>query len=191
MSDLRIRKMGSKTLYKGRVIQLTLDYYKTADGHSFHRETFRHPPSVVIMPILEGNKILLLRQFRHALGRYIYEIPAGTSEPGESLLTCAKRELAEETGYHARRWKKLYEFYPAPGVSTERMALYRAKGLKPLTHRVAKDEDEYITLLIVSAAQALKLVRTNSIIDAKSIIGILSGLDRIRWEKKSHAAADN
>lgn len=181
MKDLKIRRVASKTLYKGRAIRLTLDTYRAADGRSFRRETIRHPASVVILPIAQGNKVVMIRQFRHALSRYIYEIPAGTSEPGETPLACAKRELGEETGYRAARWDRLCEFYPAPGVSTERMVLYRAGGLKPLTKAAHKDKDEYITLRVVSRRMAVEMVRKNQVADAKSMIGILFGLDRIRW----------
>lgn len=162
-------------------MRLTMDTYRAASGCTFRRETIHHPFSVVIVPILEGRRVLLIRQFRHALNRYIYEIPAGTSEPGEPLLSCARRELAEETGYKASRWKRLFEFYPAPGVSTERMVLYVAQGLSPLAKKVAKDKDEFITPWIVPAAKAVRMVHQNKIVDSKSIIGILAGLKRIKW----------
>lgn len=181
MVDIAIRQIGSKVLHLGRVVRLTMDTYRTADGRTFRRETIRHPASVVILPIAAGNRVVLIRQFRNALGRYIYEIPAGTSEPGEPLATCAKRELAEEAGYRAARWKRLLQFYPAPGVSTERMALYRADGLSLLKKAPAKDNDEYITPVIVPAKKAVAMVYKNDIVDAKSIIGILFGLERIRW----------
>lgn len=181
MSEVAIRQVASKMLYRGRVVRLTMDTFRTAAGATFQRETFQHPVSVVIVPVLEKGRVLLIRQFRHALKRYIYEIPAGTSEAGEPLLSCAKRELAEETGYRASRWKRLCEFYPAPGVSTERMVLFRAGGLSPLARKVAKDKDEYITPKIVSARAAVGMVRKNQVIDAKSILGLLMGLERIRW----------
>lgn len=181
MADMPIRKVASKMLWRGRHVRLTMDTYRAETGSTFRRETIRHPASVVIMPMMEGKRVLLIRQFRHALNRYIYEIPAGTTEPGEPMLSCAKRELAEETGTAARRWKRLFEFYPAPGISTERMVLYRASGLRPLAKKVAKDKDEYITSRIISASQAVRMVRQNQVIDAKSIIGILFGLERVRW----------
>ena len=181
VAEIAIRRVSTRILYRGTHVALTLDSYQTADGRSFRRETIRHPASAVIVPILEGNRVLLIRQFRHALNRTIYEIPAGTSEPGEPLLTCAKRELAEETGHRARRWERLLEFYPAPGVSTERMVLYRATGMIPLKKKVAMDQDEYITPWMVPAKTALQMVHDNRIVDAKSIVGILFGLGRIRW----------
>ena len=181
MADVAIRRAASKILYRGRGVRLTLDTYRTADGKSFLRETIHHPASVVIVPIVGRDRVLLIRQFRHALNRYIYEIPAGTTKPQESFLSCAKRELAEETGYAARRWQRLHAFYPAPGVSTERMILYRASGLTPLKKKVAKDKDEYITPILVPAKVAVQWVEDNKIADAKSMIGILFGLGRIRW----------
>ena len=181
MGEIAIRQTASKVLHRGSWIKLTMVSYGTADGGTFRRETIRPPSSVVILPIAAGNRVVLIRQFRNALGRYIYEIPAGTSEPGESLAACAKRELAEEAGYRAAHWKRLFEFYPAPGVSTERMVLYRADQLSLLKKAPAKDKDEYITTVIVPAKEAIAMVRHNKIADAKSIIGILFGLERIRW----------
>ena len=92
-----------------------------------------------------------------------------------------RSELAEEAGYRAAHWKRLLQFYPAPGVSTERMALYRADALSLLKKAPRKDKDEYITTVIVPAKKAIAMVRQNKIVDAKSIIGILFGLERIRW----------
>ena len=179
--EKKIRKTKSITLYQGRVVKLSLDTYRTADGHSFRRETIRHPVSVVILPVFSDGRVVLIRQFRHAIGRYIYEIPAGTSEAGETPLECAKRELAEETGFRARNWKQLCYFYPAPGVSTEKMFLFRASHLSKLAKKVAMDADEYIIRQIVSADKAIRLVRENKVMDAKTMLGILMGLNRIRW----------
>ena len=176
-----MKRVSSKVLYRGRVATLSLDTFRKPDGETYLRETIRHPPSVVILPILEDGRVVLIRQFRHAVNGIIYEIPAGTRERGESSLGCAKRELMEEAGYQASRWKRLCEFYPAPGISTERMTLFAARGLKKLEKPVPMDKDEQITVQPVSARQALRLVRQNKIVDAKSILGILWGLDRIKW----------
>jgi ADP-ribose pyrophosphatase len=143
--------------------------------------TIQHPPSVVILPVLDDGRVVLIRQFRHAVNCRIYEIPAGTREPGEPALACAKRELMEEAGYSASRWKWVCEFYPAPGISTERMDLFVATALKKLKKRLPMDKDEQITVHPVPARRALQLVRRNKIIDAKSIIGIVWGLNRINW----------
>lgn len=181
MAENSVRRIRSKIIYRGRVATLSLDTFRMPGGKSLVRETIRHPPSVVILPVFSNGQILLIRQFRHAVGRVIYEIPAGTSEPGESQLRCAQRELTEETGYAARRWKKLCRFYPAPGISTELMDLYVATDLYVPTQKLAMDEDEDIAVKITPARKALEMVRRNRIVDAKSIIGLLWGLERIRW----------
>ncbi len=181
MAVPKIRLVKSKLIYKGRLATLSLDTCRTAEGHRFFRETIQHPPSAVIVPLLPGKKVLLIRQFRHAVGKTIYEIPAGTREPGESLLRCAKRELAEETGYSAAAWKRLCLFYPAPGISMERMVLYRALGLKAMKRPAKKDKDEYIATEAVTVARAMRLIRDNRIIDGKTLLGLLWGLGRIRW----------
>ena len=181
MARASVQRVRSRILYKGRVATLSLDTFRKPSGDSYLRETIRHPASVVILPVLEDGRVLLIRQFRHAVSRIIYEIPAGTSEPGEPLLACAKRELAEETGYSASRWKRLCELYPAPGISTERMELFVATGLKKLAQPVPMDQDEQITVHPTPARKTLQLVRQNRILDAKSIIGILWGLEKIRW----------
>ena len=160
---------------------LSLDTFRKPSGDSYLRETIQHPPSVVILPVLDDGRVLLIRQFRHAVSGIIYEIPAGTTEPGEPMLACARRELAEETGYTARRWKRLCEFYPAPGISTEWMVLYKAEGLSKLKKRIPMDKDEQITVHATPARKVLRMIRKNQILDAKSIIGLLWGLDRICW----------
>lgn len=176
-----VERVRSKIIYRGRVATLSLDTFRMPDGEFLLRETLQHPPSVVILPVFEDGRILLIRQFRHAVGKIIYEIPAGTCEPKEPALTCAKRELIEETGYSARTWRRICEFYPAPGISTERMTLYAATGLFVPKKKLAMDEDEQITVRITPRRKVLRMVRNNEIIDAKSIIGILWGLKRIHW----------
>ena len=181
MADIPVRRTRSKRIYRGRVINVSLDRFQAADGRSFLRETIQHPVSVAILPLTREGQILLIRQYRHAVGRYLYEIPAGTTEPGEPPLACAKRELIEETGYTAKRWKRICRFYPAPGISTERMVLYAATGATPYKGGTHLDEDEQISLRVTPPAQALRMARRNQIVDAKSIIGLLWGLGRIRW----------
>ena len=159
-----------------------LDTFRKESGLVYKRETIHHPPSVVILPLINKNELLLISQFRHAINKEILEIPAGTSEPGESMLACAKRELAEETGYTASKWTRLIDFYPAPGISTERMTLFVAEKLRPLSKRIAMDVDESIVTAVTPIRKAVQMVQKGKIIDAKSIIGILWGLNLIRWK---------
>lgn len=175
------RVVRRRLLYRGRVVRLTRDTIRWQDGRTFQREVIHHPKSVVLLPVLDDGQVVLIRQFRAAIERFIYEIPAGTTEPGERVRTCCGRELAEEIGYRARTFTFLCRFFPAPGVSTEEMFLYRATGLTPLAAPPAKDQDELITPRIVTAAQAVRMVQRGQIVDAKSILGILWGLGAVRF----------
>lgn len=175
------RVVRRRLLFRGRVVRLTQDTIRWRDGHTFRREVIHHPKSVVLLPLLPGRRVVLIRQFRAAIERFIDEIPAGTTEPGESVLACCRRELAEEIGYRAARYTFIGKFFPAPGVSTEEMHCYRAEGLTVLAHPPAKDADELITPRIVTAAEALRMVRDGRINDAKTMLGITFGLGRVRW----------
>ena len=181
------RVIRRRLLYRGRVVTMTHDTIRWRDGRTFQREVIHHPRSVVLLPILPDGRVVLIRQFRAAIERFIYEIPAGTSEPGESLATCCRRELAEEIGYAARRFTPLCRFFPAPGVSTEEMVLYRATSLTRLAAPPPKDQDELITPRIVTAAQALRMVRTGRILDGKSMLGLLWGLGALTWRPTGDA----
>lgn len=126
---------------------------------------------MVVLPFIAPGKILLEKQFRWAVKGDLWEIPAGTLEKGEKPLTCAKRELEEETGYRALKWTLLTTFYPAPGISDERMWLYRAENLVP--GRANLDSDEWMEIHTVTIARALTMIRQGLIRDAKSIAAIL------------------
>ena len=171
----------TKNIYKGRIVNLNLETVTLPNGATVELEIIHHPGAAAVVPMKDDRTVVLIRQYRHAVGRTIYEIPAGTCEPKEPMLACAKRELAEEAGYAARYWRKVCHFYPAPGISTEWMTLFVATGLTPLKKPVAMDEDEQITVRRTSMPKVLRMVRKNEIIDVKSMIGILWGLERIRW----------
>ena len=135
------------------------------------RELVDHPGAVVIVPFVDKDHLLLLRQFRYAAKGDLWEIPAGTLEKGESTLACARRELEEETGFRAGKWKLLTRFFPAPGISNERMTLYRAERLSP--GKKCLDHDEWIEHEVVSLRKALQMARQGRIRDGKTLIGIL------------------
>ncbi|MCK9431782.1 MAG: NUDIX hydrolase [Candidatus Omnitrophica bacterium] len=127
----------------------------------------KHPGAALIVPFIEKDKVILLRQFRPVIGRYLYELPAGTREEGESLLSCARRELAEETGYSASGIARLGYIYPVPGYSTEKIVIYRACGLKKSGGHPEKDE--VIRCGIAGKAMVRKLFLSGKINDAKTI----------------------
>ncbi|MGH7197464.1 MAG: NUDIX hydrolase [Candidatus Omnitrophota bacterium] len=167
------RILESRKLYRGFNFQLFKDRFvlDAARHKVVTRELVDHPGAVVILPFVDKKRILLLRQFRYAAKGDLWEIPAGTLEKGEQTLGCAKREIEEETGFRARRWKFLTRFFPAPGISNEMMTLYKAEGLVPGNKNL--DHDEWIEHETVSLAKARRMIRTGEIRDAKTIIGVL------------------
>ncbi|MEM2921515.1 MAG: NUDIX hydrolase [Candidatus Bathyarchaeia archaeon] len=138
-----------------------------------------HPGTVAILPLKESGKILLVRQFRSAVGRALLELPAGTREDGEGEAECAKRELAEETGYSAEYLEKVLEFYLAPGYSNERLGLFVARQLKPI-ERVKRDPSEAIKTFAVGLNDALNMIGVDQISDAKAIFGLLCLASKIK-----------
>lgn len=170
------RLIESNLIYQGHVIRLVKDRFvlNVAKNKVVTRELVDHPGAVVIIPYVDKKHILILKQFRYAAKGDLWEIPAGTREKNEKEIVCAKRELEEETGFKARRWKLLTRFFPAPGISNELMTLYRAEAL--IQGRKNLDHDEWIEPRVVSVKQALRMIQKGQIRDAKSIAGILWGV---------------
>ncbi len=126
-----------------------------------------HPGATLIVPFLNKNEVVLLRQLRPVIKKYLYELPAGTLEKGELNLSCARRELVEETGYAGAKFIKLGYIYPVPGYSTEKIVIYKALNLKPAKR--ALEKDEIITLSVVTKEKVRHLFKTGKINDAKTI----------------------
>ena len=167
------RVVESKKIYSGHCITLYKDRFilDRAKDKLVTRELVAHPGAVAVVPFLDKNTLILIRQFRYSAEGDLWEIPAGTLEKNETPLSCAKRELEEETGFRALRWHFLTRFYLAPGISNELMTLYRAEDLKPGTLNL--DHDEWIHTREVSLQKALEMVRRGLFRDAKTILGIL------------------
>lgn len=166
----RPKVLASTLIYRGRVLSLVREELQW-QGHRLVRETVQHPGAVVVLPVLDDGRLVMVRQYRHAVGRSLLELPAGTLDRRESALACAKRELAEETGWMARRWRRLASFYAAPGCLSERMTLFLAEGLR---HVGANPEPgEGVAPVTLTRRQALAKIRTGEICDAKTIIGVL------------------
>ena len=160
-----------QVIYSGRVVHLEKLTLKTSDRKTITRELIRHGGAAVIIPVLPGEKFVLVYQHRIAAGGWLFEFPAGTLEKGERPKVCAARELIEETGYQAKSLTKLVDFLPAPGISTEQMHLYLATNLRPTKSNL--DHDEFIEHKTVSMTKALQMIQKGEIRDAKSIVGIL------------------
>jgi len=165
-------RVGGERVYSGRVVKLDVDRVRLADGGERSREIIRHPGATIIVPLLPDGRVVLIRQWRYCAEGELIELPAGTLEPGiEDHLTCAKRELAEETGFEAAQWRELGSFFTTPGFTTEVIAAYLATDLTPVTG-VAGDEDEHIEVFTVPFASALAMIRSGEIRDAKTICAL-------------------
>ncbi len=165
-----LRVVERKIVYRGRVISVVREVVQ-AGAQRLVRETVQHPGSVVIVPMPNRSHVVFVRQFRRAIGRTILELPAGTLTPGEPRQRCAKRELEEETGWRAAHWRRLGEFYPAPGFLAEYMTIFLATSLTRL--EAHPEPDEIITPIVLSLREAKAKIRTGAICDAKSVIGVL------------------
>lgn len=142
-----------------------------AGGGTREREVVRHPGAVVILPLVEDDRVCLIRNFRISVNQTLLELPAGTLEPGEDPALCAPRELEEETGYRAERIELLHAFYLSPGILDEKMHLYAATGLTAGPTR--REPGEEIDNLVVPWEEALRLVAAGEIRDAKSLVALL------------------
>jgi len=162
--------LKSEVLMKGRAFAIRRDLLKTPDGRETKFEIIEHGGSVVIIPIDENGKMLLVRQYRHATGGDLLELPAGTLDNGEEPEACAAREIREETGKAAGKLTKLGEFYLAPGYSTEFMVVYLATELSedPLD----ADDDEFLSVETVPVTEAIQMAERGEIPDAKSLAAL-------------------
>jgi len=160
----------SRILYKGKLFYLTGEEFRLPSGKHVQRETIHHPGSCAIIPLLAKGNVILIRQFRPSTRKTLWEIPAGTLEKGETPYSCAARELVEEIGYRAKKLKKLATFYTSPGFCTEKMHLYIATGLIPLSQNLEEDESIRPHSFLIRTAK--KMIRTGAIQDAKTIVGL-------------------
>jgi ADP-ribose pyrophosphatase len=163
--------MARQVVFTGRKIQVALDTITGSDGRPVHRDVVLHPGAVAILPLLDPGRVCLVRNHRFIPGEDLLEIPAGTLEPGEPPDQAAPRELAEETGYRAGRWRKLTEFYPSPGVRSERTHLYLAQDLTPGPMQL--EEGEVLHPEIVPWDDALRWALDGTIRDAKTLVALL------------------
>ena len=163
--------MNRRTVFKGRRIEVVVDRVTLTDGREVEREVVLHPGAVVVAAVPCRSRVLLVRQFRHAVGEELLELPAGTLEPGETPETCAARELVEETGFRARSLRRLIAFWSSPGILREKMHLFLAEDLEKAEQRL--DEDEVLRVEETSLDDALEMIRDGRIADAKTIAGLL------------------
>ena len=163
--------MDQQQLLQSRIFSVQKVTYHTKQGDVLDRDIIRHPGSVAIVPVLDDGRICLIKNFRISVEDTLIEIPAGTLEPNETPLDCAKRELVEETGYRALDMQKLISFYPAPGILDELMHLFVARKLS--AGDPARELGEQIENYVVSLDEAQSLIANGQVRDAKTIVGLM------------------
>lgn len=168
-------KVSSRRVYTGRIISLDVDRVRFPNGTTGELEMIRHSGASAVVPLFDAGKtdpdVLLIRQYRYAANGYLYEIPAGRLDPGESPEECAKRELREETGYSANQIQLLTTIYTTPGFTDETIHIFMVAGL---TVGVANLEpDEFVELQSIPLSRAIAMVRSGEIMDAKTAMGLL------------------
>jgi ADP-ribose pyrophosphatase len=181
-----VEVLSSKVAFEGPVFRVVSDEVREPGGKPHRFDVVRHPGSVVVFAVDDSKSkrdplILLERQYRHAAAQYLYEIPAGSLDPGEDHLAGAKRELLEETGYKAKHWSKLVRFYASPGFLGEWMQVFLAEGLTP--GDAEPEDDEHIELFAVPLSELLRQIESGRILDGKTIAATLL-YDRLRKERQ-------
>jgi ADP-ribose pyrophosphatase len=167
----RAKILRSEILFTGKVFDVRRDTVIEPGGVRADRDIVVHPGSVVVLPIFEDGRVLLIRQYRHTVGDFLWELVAGRKEPNETPSVAARRELVEETGYAAGRLRKLMHIIPTPGFVNEWMWIFAAEGL--VKGAAQPEEDEKITPRIFTLRQADAMIRSGRLRDAKSIAGLL------------------
>lgn len=166
--------LGRTTVHKGRYLTVEVDTVKLPSGHTVDMDIVRHPGSVVILAVPEPGKIILIRQYRYTIDRWIWELPAGTLKPNESPNAAAARECEEEIGLAPRKVTRLQGYYPTPGFCDEEMIYFRCEDLHPPApdSTVKKDADEDIEPRVFTLDEARALVASGEIVDLKTLAGL-------------------
>lgn len=160
----------TRNIYTGKVITLNIDRVQLPNGVTVDLETIRHPGAAAVVPVKDDGTVVLIRQFRHAAGGFIYEIPAGKLAPGEAPLHCAARELEEEVGYRASSFELLSSIFTVPGFADEVIHIYRATGLTKGQQQL--DRDEVLEVIEMPLSEAIGKIEDGTIRDGKTIVGL-------------------
>ncbi len=181
---MQLKLLKRNRVYEGRVFNVVVDDVEYPSGNRSIREVAEHAGGAVIAAVHNDGNIVLIRQHRYPLGDFLWELPAGKLNPGEDPLECARRELAEETGYHASTWRKLTAIYTSPGFCNERLHIFLATGLSARPEGRALEEGEQtMSMHHHPLKEAIEMIEKEEIVDGKSICGILLAERFLRREK--------
>ncbi|MEC3758899.1 ADP-ribose pyrophosphatase [Bacillus halotolerans] len=172
MKHLEEKTIAKEQIFSGKVIDLYVEDVELPNGKTSKREIVKHPGAVAVLAVTDEGKIIMVKQFRKPLERTIVEIPAGKLEKGEEPEYTALRELEEETGYTAKKLTKITAFYTSPGFADEIVHLFLAEELSVLEEKRELDEDEFVEVMEVTLEDALKLVESREVYDAKTAYAI-------------------
>jgi ADP-ribose pyrophosphatase len=174
MTTRRATLKARRTVYQGRIFTLDVDRVELPSGHTIDMEIVRHPGSVVLLPTPAPGEIILIRQYRYSIDRWIWELPAGSLEPDEDPVTGAARECEEEIGLVPGRVERIGSYYPTPGFCNEEMIFFHCSDLgAPSADSVAhRDEDEDLEPKTFTVAEAREMVRRGEIVDLKTAVGL-------------------
>ena len=164
--------LDSRTLHAGPVFTIVSERVRLPNDRETTLEVVRHVPSVILIPMPDPDHVVLVRQYRHAIRNWIWELPAGTLEPGEDMETAARRECAEEAGLYPQRVERVGAFYPTPGYCDELMVFYRLTGLRALQTPAAPDDDEVLEPRTFGLDEARRLVAGGGVMDMKTVLGL-------------------
>jgi ADP-ribose pyrophosphatase len=167
-----MKLISSVLKYKNKLFSVTQDHVVDPSGFEIHRAIVQHPGSAVMLAVDDGQRVLLVRQYRVPARAYLWELPAGRLDAGETPLKAARRELIEETGYRAKHWKKLVTFYPSPGFVAEKMTIFLATGLT--AGEATPMDDERIEARWFTSREIEQSIRSEKIVDGKTMLGYLA-----------------
>lgn len=173
---MNLKLLKRNIIFNGKVFNVIVDDVEYPSGNRSIREVAEHPGGSVILALLSDNKIVLIKQHRYPINKYIYELPAGKLNPGEDPLDCAKRELEEETGYIAKKWQKLTSIYTTPGFCNEQLHIFLASNITFSENGRNLEEGELtMTVEIKDLNEAIEMIERQEIVDSKTICGIMIG----------------
>lgn len=172
LDDTKPTLTSRRVLFSGAIVELAIERVQTDDRGALDMEIVRHPGSVVILAVSDDGQIVLVRQYRHAVDRWLWELPAGRVDPGERPEVAARRECHEETGFWPGRLDSLGTFYPTPGYCDELMMFFHATDLRRPTVAAPRDEHESLEVRQCSLAEAARLAREGDASDMKTVLGL-------------------